>query len=147
MKKKAFIALFIIASFAIMSAYNANTINAVQEPIANLVFKTNSGNPVRGDYGLFIAQYLRDIGIELEVKLEEWSVFVGELTLSHDYDCGIVGISGGAISPDFRSAYSEDGTLNLFGLEREMPYQNQSENLQLEATTITDLAEQQQMYY
>ena len=147
MKKKAFIALFIIASFAIMSAYNANTINAVQEPIANLVFKTNSGNPVRGDYGLFIAQYLRDIGIELEVKLEEWSVFVGELTLSHDYDCGIVGISGGAISPDFRSAYSENGTLNLFGLDADMPYQQESEDLQLEATTITDLTAQQQMYY
>ena len=147
MKKKTFIALFIIASFAIMSAYNANTINAAQEPIANLVFKTNSGNPVRGDYGLFIAQYLRDIGIELEVKLIEWSVFVGDLTLAHDYDVGIVGISGGALAPEFMSAYTEDGTLNLFGLEKIMPYQNQSENMQLEATTITDLAAQQQLYY
>lgn len=147
MKKKAFIALFIITSFVVMSAYNTNTINAVQEPIANLVFKTNSGNPVRGDYGLFIAQYLRDIGIELEVKLEEWSVFVGELLVTHDYDCGIVGISGGAISPQFMSAYTEDGTLNMFGLEKVMPYQNDSENLQREALTIVDLYDKQAKYY
>ena len=146
MKKTAFIALFILSSLVIMSAYNANTINAVQEPIANLVFKTNGGG-IRPDYGLFIAQYLRDIGIDLEVKIEEWSVFVGELLVTHDYDCGIVGIQGGALSPEFRSAYTEGGSLNLFGLEQEIPYQNQSENMQQEALTILDLNEKQALLY
>ena len=55
-----------------MSAYNVTETRAAIEPLANLVFKTNGGG-VRADYGLFIAQYLRDIGVELEVKIEEWS--------------------------------------------------------------------------
>ncbi|MHA1707932.1 MAG: ABC transporter substrate-binding protein [Candidatus Heimdallarchaeaceae archaeon] len=145
-RKTAFFALFILSSLLIMSAYNASNISAEQQPIANLVFKTNGGG-VRPDYGLYIAQYLRDIGIQVEVKVEEWSVFVGELILTHDFDIGVVGLSGGGASPDMRDVYTEDGSLNLFGLTKEMPYGNDSENMQDEGVTITDLDARQQWYY
>jgi len=128
-RKTAFFALFILSSLLIMSAYNASNISAEQQPIANLVFKTNGGG-VRPDYGLYIAQYLRDIGIQVEVKVEEWSVFVGELILTHDFDIGVVGLSGGGASPDMRDVYTEGGSLNLFGLTKDMPYGNDSENMQ-----------------
>ena len=45
--------------------------NGDVEPIAYLVLKTNGGG-VFPDYGLYIAEHLREIGIEVVVKIEEW---------------------------------------------------------------------------
>ncbi|MHA1398597.1 MAG: ABC transporter substrate-binding protein [Candidatus Heimdallarchaeaceae archaeon] len=145
-KKTMVIALVIVTSFFITTAYQVNTITAFQEPIAHLTFKTVGGG-TWGDLGLYIAQYLRDIGIEVEIKIEEWSVFVGSLILTHDYDIGIVGLSGGGASPDMRDVYTSTGSLNCFGLTQDMPYENESETMQNEGVTISDLDERQQHYY
>ena len=136
----------ILSSLAVMSVYNANNTYAGVQPIANLVCKTNGGG-VRPDYCLYIAQYLREIGIEIEVRVEEWTVFVGTLMLTRDFDIGVVGLSGGGASPDMVDIYGEDGSLNVFGMNTEMPYGNESENMMIEGVTITDLEQRQQHYY
>ena len=146
MKKKPIIfALFILSSLIVMSAFNANTLQA-QEPIANLTFKTNGGG-VRPDYGLYIAQYLRDIGIEVEVKVEEWVVFLGTLFLTHNYDVGVVTLGGGGATPGARDVWMEAGSLNIFGLGTDLPYGNLSETMQDESVTIVDPVERQALLY
>ncbi len=145
-RKSAIFALLILSSLLATSAVNTTVNVNGATAIANLVFKTNGGG-VRPDYGLYIAQYLRALGIEVEVKIEEWSVFVGTLLLTHDYDIGIVGLSGGGSSPDMRDCYTEDGSLNLFLLGPDLPYGNESEEMQKEGVTIVDLTERQQLYY
>ena len=112
--------------------------------IANLVFKTNGGG-VRPDYGLFIAQYLRELGIDVKIKVEEWVVFLGTLFLTHNYDLGVIALVGGGI--DVRDVFTEDGSLNIFGLGNDIPYCNESQNMQVEGVTITDFEERQQHYY
>ena len=111
-RKSAIFALLILTSLLSMSAINSTVHVEGATAIANLVFKTNGGG-TRPDYGLYIAQYLRDIGIEVDVKVEEWSVFVGTLVVTHDYDMGIVGLTGGGHSPDMRSVYTTNGSLNM----------------------------------
>jgi len=145
-KKTAFFAILIISSLTVVSFYNATTINAAQEPFANLVFKTYGGGRW-ADVALYVAQYLRDIGIDIEIKMLEWSIFIGELVATHDYDLGIVGISGAGDSPDSRSIFTETGSLNLFGLTKEIPYGNLSETMQTDGISITDLEVRQQHYY
>ncbi|MBY8999732.1 MAG: hypothetical protein KGD64_02350 [Candidatus Heimdallarchaeota archaeon] len=144
--KTVFFTLLILSSLLTMSVFNASNSQAAVEPLANLVFKTNGGG-VRPDYGLYIAQYLREIGIEVEVKVEEWTVFVGTLILTRDFDLGIVGLSGGGSSPDMFDVYGEAGSLNMFGIDKIMPYGNDSENMQIEGVTIVDLDQRQQHYY
>ncbi len=143
-KKTAIIALLILTSFVVSSAIMPTTQGQVV--LANLVFKTNGGG-TRPDYGLFIAQYLRDIGIYVEVKVQEWSVFVGELIATHDYDLGCVALTGGGATPEARSVYTEEGSLNLFQLDQLIPYGNESEQMQDLGVTIADLDERQQLYY
>ena len=146
MKKKPIIfALFILSSLIVMSAFNTNTI-AQQEPIANLTFKTNGGG-VRPDYGLYIAQYLRDIGIEVEVKVEEWVVFLGTLFLTHNYDLGVVTLGGGGATPGARDVWMEAGSLNIFGLGPDLPYGNESEIMQDLSVTLVDPIERQALLY
>jgi len=78
----------------------------------------------------------------VQVKVEEWTVFIGCLLQTHDYDMVIIGFSGGS-SPDMRDIYTEDGSLNMFGLDTEMPYGNLSETMQEEGLTIMDLETRQ----
>ncbi len=136
------IMLILLISMQICSSQNIEA----SYTIAELVLKTNGGG-VRPDYGLFIASYLRDIGIDVQVKVEEWTAFVGCLLQTHDYDMGIVGLSEGGTSPDMYDIYGADGSLNLFGITKEMPYGNDSENMLLEGPTIMDLETRQQHYY
>jgi ABC-type transport system substrate-binding protein len=134
--------LLLIISMQTCSSQNIYT-NGI---LAELVLKTNGGG-VRPDYGLFIAEYLRDIGIDVHVKVEEWIVFIGCLLQTHDYDMGIVGLSGGGATPDMYDIYGVDGSLNLFGITKEIPYGNVSENMMIEGSTIMDLETRQQHYY
>ncbi len=145
MNKKSFIAFFVVASFLLMSLQTANTKAAV-DPIAHLTFKTNGGG-TRPDYGLYIAQYLAEIGIAVDVKVEEWVVFIGTLTVTYDFDMGIVALTGGTADPDPSGVYKETASLNMFGIDKVMPYGNDSENLMIDGVTIVDLAERQQLYY
>jgi len=96
---------------------------------------------------VFIALYLRDIGIEVDVKIEEWAVFLGTLILTHDYDIGTGGIGGSVSSPDLRHMYTEEGSLNIFQLSKDIPYCDLSETMQGEGMLITDLETRQQHYY
>jgi ABC-type transport system substrate-binding protein len=144
-KKKTLIVAMIFSSLLLINAYNLENVNSAGS-FANLVFKTVGGG-LWPDYGLFIAQYLRDIGIDVEVKVEEWSVFVGQLVATHDYDMAFVALTGGGDTPAARDVYTEEGSLNCFCLKRDIPYCNESENMQNLGVTIYDLDERQQLYY
>ncbi|MHA2357553.1 MAG: hypothetical protein ACXABK_02135, partial [Candidatus Heimdallarchaeaceae archaeon] len=145
-RRKRILFVLLLSSLIIISSFNMYNSVTAREPIANLVLKTNGGGP-RPDYGLFIAQYLRDIGIEVELKVEEWSVFVGELALTRDYDLAIVGLYADKPTPDLRAYFTEDGSVNCANIKREYPYCNQSEQMLIEGVRITDLEERQQHYY
>jgi len=112
----------------------------------SLVLKTNGGG-TRPDICLYIASYLSEIGIDVEVKVEEWTIFIGTLLLIRDFDLAFVGLAGGGASPDMRDIYTEDGSLNIFGLDQDIPYCQLSEEMQNEGVTITNLDERQQHYY
>ncbi|MCE7741123.1 MAG: hypothetical protein GOP50_01570, partial [Candidatus Heimdallarchaeota archaeon] len=129
-KRKLFLVFMIIGLFISSSKVGTPFINATYTPtFAHLVFKT-SGGGVRPDYGLLIASDLAKIGIDVTVIVEEWSVFVGTLLLTHDFDLVVVGFSGAGASPDLRHIYTVNGSLNLFQLDYDLPYYNESEDLQ-----------------
>ena len=64
--------LLVSVIFVILLSVSANSRrNSVSggDPIMKLVFDARGGS-ISPHFGLFIAQYLRDIGIELEVKVQ-----------------------------------------------------------------------------
>ncbi|MCE7741714.1 MAG: hypothetical protein GOP50_04590 [Candidatus Heimdallarchaeota archaeon] len=111
----------------------------------NMVLKTNGGG-IRPDVCSYIANQLEAINIDVELKVEEWVVFLGTLLLNQDFDLAYVGLTGGA-TPDLRDIYTEEGSLNIFGISQDIPYCNQSEVMQNQGVQITDLEERQQHYY
>ena len=122
--------------------FNANAI----EPIANLVLKTRGGG-VRPDYGLFISQYLKEIGVEVEVRVEEWVVFLTQLLFTRNYDLAIVGMIQSLYSPDVRDFQTQNGSMNFYGMSNKIPYCNESDEMLIEGSSLTDIVERQQLYY
>ena len=91
------------------------------DPYFTLVFKTNSGG-VRPDYGNFLKQHLSHLGIELDVIIQDWPTFVGELIAFRNFDICYIAITGSSDDPDMTGVYNENGSLNLFGYDTSMDY-------------------------
>ena len=92
-----------------------------RDPFFTLVAKTNDGG-VRPDYLNFLKQHLARIGINVDVVVQDWPTFVMELIAFRDFDICYVGLVGGGADPDFTGVYDENGSLNLFGYDTTMDY-------------------------
>ena len=69
-----------------------------------------------------IQDYLKDIGIALDVEIIDWPLFVYELIATRNFDLFIVGFIHGEYDPDFTGVYDENGTLNAFGYHTSMDW-------------------------
>ncbi|TFG00002.1 MAG: hypothetical protein EU542_08490 [Promethearchaeota archaeon] len=113
---------FIISIFLISSITSLKpTKIESSEPFFTLVAKTNSGG-VRPDYLNFLKQHLARIGIDVEVVIQDWPTFVGELIAFRNFDICYVALTGGGVDPDMTGVYNENGSLNLFGYDTSMDY-------------------------
>jgi ABC-type transport system substrate-binding protein len=121
-KVKSAILLGVMVSLFVVSSFAANPVKTdAVDPFFTLVFKTNGGG-VRPDYGNFLRQHVARIGIDLNVIVQDWPTFVGELIAFRDFDICYVGLTGGGADPDFTGVYDENGSLNLFGYHTSMDY-------------------------
>ncbi|MCE7748914.1 MAG: hypothetical protein GPJ51_10985 [Candidatus Heimdallarchaeota archaeon] len=148
-RKPIFLVTMIFCIFILSSSVNLNEVVgelSITDLRIPLVFKTHSGG-VRPDIGYYIAEQLSEINIGLEVIIEEWIVFENTILVTNDFDLAYVTISGGGASPDMRDVYTKDGRLNIFGLNKNIPYGNMSEEMQNYGVTIVDPNARQQLYY
>ncbi|NHJ87459.1 MAG: hypothetical protein FK734_18505, partial [Asgard group archaeon] len=91
------------------------------DPFFTLVAKTNDSG-ARPDYLNFMKQQLAQIGINVDVIIQDWATFVGELIAFRDFDLCYVALTGGGLDPDMTGIYNENGSLNLFGYNTDMDY-------------------------
>ncbi|MHA1802693.1 MAG: ABC transporter substrate-binding protein [Candidatus Heimdallarchaeaceae archaeon] len=137
MKKTAMfiIFLFVFSSISsIMTSAEEDT-----QPIASLVLAVEPNELIFQDIALKIAEHLAEINIDVEVKISSdysWWPFP-----TNDWDMKFLETQS-LYKRDMRDYYSSEGPYNVFGLIRDMPYGNDSENMQNELLTITDLEEE-----
>ena len=93
------------------------------------------------EYASLVANYLRDIKIKVDIQYynycKEKGLFQNWDLLFEEYSTE---------SFDMREMYTENGNLNIFGLNRNIPYCDESENAQYEALSISDLDDRHQLY-
>ncbi|UJG42202.1 MAG: hypothetical protein K9W46_07250 [Candidatus Heimdallarchaeum endolithica] len=125
MKKKLF-NLILLSTLLIISSFSILNTKAETDTIAVLTLKV-SGSGYLPDYGLYIAQYLDKLGIKVNIKNEEWIVFIGTLTITYDFDLAFLGLTGGGTIYDQKELFCENGSLNYFGINTEIPYGDDNE--------------------
>ena len=75
----------------------------------------DKGNPVREQLALVVQQFWQDFGVEVELTVEEWSVYIERgNALPGDYDAR-TGWRITAPDPDKTAEYSTDGPNNHYG--------------------------------
>ncbi|NPD89898.1 MAG: hypothetical protein HGN29_14385, partial [Asgard group archaeon] len=116
---------------------NASIIYAAEIPPEEPFFTlTLVANPLyeSAEYALLVADYLKDINIIVDIQYSteipplrnsNWDLLFGEFPWKSEKE-------------DMRSMFTEDGALNIFGLNTEIPYGNESEQLQNLAISTSD---------
>ena len=119
-KQRIVLTLMIILCFT-TSVFSAKPkVEGKQKMYFTLVAKSNYG--ARIDCLMLIKQQVARIGINLDVIVQDWPTFVGELIAFRNFDLCYVALSGGGFDPDFTGIYNENGSLNLFGYHTDMDY-------------------------
>jgi ABC-type transport system substrate-binding protein len=121
-KRKRSMNLIIIAIivFSMMSIVSSTEVDSVHINFT-LVAKTNSGG-TRPDILNILKQQLVPLGINLDIIIQDWPTFVGELIVFRNFDLCYISLSGGGADPDFTGVYDENGSLNLFGYHTSMDW-------------------------
>jgi len=82
---------------------------------------TNAGNQVREAMGAQIKQDLSEIGIEVNFTPIDFNNLVGKLTDSLDWECHLLGFTGGIEPHGGSTIWSVDGRLHSFNQNRAEP--------------------------
>ena len=144
MRKAAIVSLFLIFLVVFSNISSITLLNAKVEPIAELELYTW---PDEMNLALMIKQYLADINIDVEIRLEEGPILYEKVYGLHDYDLAVIGEVNNEDDPDRIGVFTENGSLNCYGLDTEIPYGQKNENMLRQGIMIKDLEERQQHYY
>jgi ABC-type transport system substrate-binding protein len=74
------------------------------------------------DYYNYFKQHLARIGIQMTLNVVDWPTYIGELIFHRNFDVTYLGLSGGGLDPDMTGVYNENGSLNLFGYDTSMDW-------------------------
>jgi ABC-type transport system substrate-binding protein len=119
------LSILIICLIVVSSGFAFSTNRKVEAftPFFMLKYKAYIGDPYL-DYANLIQLYLKRIGIEVNIIAEDWGAFLDTLMGSRDFDLTCIGFGGGGIIPEGLplSAYTENGSLNCFGYDTSMDW-------------------------
>ncbi len=132
----------LMISFFIFNTFGQKEIQS-KVSTCPIILKTNGGG-IYPDYGLYIAEQLDELGIEVEVKVEEWTIFVGTLCLKHDYDLGIRTFDFSLLNPDPTNYFNLIDNTELLGMD--IPYVPEALDILKQAQSITDQSERIETY-
>lgn len=72
----------------------------------------NAGNKRREQISIITQQYLKDIGIQIDVQAEEWNAYLERVTGTHNVDMYVLGWTGGSDPYSFKNIMSSTGGQN-----------------------------------
>ncbi len=143
MNNKKIMSVFLI--FCVLFS-SGSTVNSSVVKITETLDLLISGGGVRPDYGTYIANYLAEMGIKVNIKTQSWAVFTSNVFNEQNFDLALLGLTGGGY-PDMTSIYCEGEYLNVFGIDSSIPYGNESENLLTEGGNVMDFEERRDNYF
>lgn len=74
------------------------------------------------DYFNFFKQQLARCGIQLDIRVVDWSTYINEILIQRNFDITYIGLYGGGLDPDFTGIYNENGSLNISGYDTSMDW-------------------------
>ncbi|NHJ85136.1 MAG: hypothetical protein FK734_06715 [Asgard group archaeon] len=113
------ILMFFVVSTVVTTPQEAQSV----EPFFTLSALSRGG--IVADMFNLVKQNLAQIGININIRVVDWSTFIGELIAYRDFDILYMDLAGGGVDPDFTGVYNENGSLNLFGYDTSMDWDDE----------------------
>ena len=149
MKKRTIIFFLVLVSVVNTSLISGKA-DVENEPFFTLILKT-SGGGVKPDYGLYIANNLREIGINVEVKVQGWYFWPPIYPIYPpnigDWDLFIFNYYFSPFERALMALYSEEGLINFSSLGNDLPYCMESEDLLVRINEEADFEARQNITY
>lgn len=111
------------------------------QPFFQLIIQLENSDSFFDDFGLYIAQQLAELNIEVEVRTPDPLIYIGDPLITPIWDMKFLNTHT-LYKQDMREYYTENGTYNVFNLTSSIPYQDESEAMQSALLSMTDLEEE-----
>ncbi|MHA1867945.1 MAG: ABC transporter substrate-binding protein [Candidatus Heimdallarchaeaceae archaeon] len=144
MNKKVLFSFLITTLFLTVTISGENE-TSIQDYFFELDYQTKGGE-FSTDYWLYCVQYLKEIGIKVNLKPAEFHIFFGTITETYDCDLAFTDLAGYE-DLNLKDVFGENGSHNMFGINTKIPYGAENEEMLNEGILIYDFAERQQHYY
>ena len=140
MKKRSIFPLIIIILFLGSSLVISKETSEIK-PFFTLKIKNIGLGNVPVDYYLLAKQYLEELNIKVEIY-SDFTIFFGPPVIDRNWDLTMTTGYIPRDKLDLRDYFTTTGSYNIFGLNDQLPYQNQSEELQNQAAAEVNIADQ-----
>ncbi len=137
MVKKTYLTILIICIF--LGSISQNSEKASFEPLAKLILKTNSGYAY--EYSSIVQQYLKQIGLDVSIIVEDTFNFDSYLKDSTCFDLAVIQYPDRVVEHDLYKYYLEGAQYNIFGITNDMPYCMENELILKEFQETTNFAD------
>jgi peptide/nickel transport system substrate-binding protein len=111
---------------------------------------TNSGNPERNEMCTIFKQDLESLGIKVNYRPLEFTTLVDKLDSSFDWDCILMGFTGGVEPNDGANFYRSSGNLHIWNPNQPKPatpWEAEIDTLLDEGASEMDITKRPQYYW
>jgi peptide/nickel transport system substrate-binding protein len=92
-----------------------------QQNLVQFRFLVPSGSSSHEARTTMFKEFMRKVGIDLQVRFLDWSTLVQKIQTTYDYDCATMGFSGGGDPSGGKALWRSDGHLHIWHPKQETP--------------------------
>ena len=111
---------------------------------------TNQENPIRQHMATVFKENMKDLGIEVKLQLLDFGTFVKKIGESYDYECGMLGLTGGGDPVGGMSVYLSSGRMHEWYPNQKKPataWEARIDELMMKQLKTLNLAERKKYWF
>jgi peptide/nickel transport system substrate-binding protein len=89
----------LLAEIGITDRKNPGHLEDAEGNPIEIVFHSNTGNPMREKAALMIQEDLKKVGINLTYVRVDFQTLIQKINVTFDYECALMGLGGGGVDP------------------------------------------------
>lgn len=116
----------------------------------SFTLNTNQENPIRQHMATVFKENMKDLGIEVKLQLLDFGTFVKKIGESYDYECGMLGLTGGGDPVGGMSVYPSSGRLHEWYPNQKKPatpWEARIDELMIKQLKTLNLAERKKYWF
>lgn len=116
----------------------------------SFALNTNQENPIRQQMATVFKENMKDLGIDVQLQLLDFGTFVKKVSESYDYECGMLGFTGGGDPVGGMSIFPSSGRMHQWNPSQKTPatpWEARIDELMLKQLKTLNFAERRKCWF